>query len=62
MLPWQAEEQYAGVRFTLESQGKTIGNSDLLIGAHALAAGATLVTNNLAHFGRIEGLRCESWV
>jgi len=62
VLPWRAEEHYAQIRFVLESQGRTIGNNDLLIGAHAIAAGATLVTNNLAHFERIDHLRCESWV
>ena len=62
VLPWKAEQEYAHVRHALESRGKPIGNNDLLIGAHALAFDATLVTNNLAHFGRIDGLHCESWV
>lgn len=60
--PWRGAQEYARVRHALESQGTPIGNMDLLIGTHALALGATLVTNNLAHFRRIQGLRCESWV
>lgn len=62
VLPWSAEQDYARVRCVLEARGTPIGNNDLLIGTHALALGATLVTNNLAHFGRIDGLRCETWV
>lgn len=61
VLPWQGAQEYGRVRHLLESQGTPIGNMDLLIGTHALAAGATLITNNLAHFGRIPGLDCETW-
>ncbi len=34
---------------------------DRLIGAHALALGRTLVTNNEADFDDIAGLRVENW-
>jgi tRNA(fMet)-specific endonuclease VapC len=46
----------------LAARGTPIGDFDVLIAAHALAAGATLVTNNIRHFGRIEGLSVESWL
>jgi tRNA(fMet)-specific endonuclease VapC len=61
VLPWNATMAYARVRFELERSGTSIGNIDILIGAHALEQGATLVTNNLRHFQRISGLACESW-
>ncbi len=35
---------------------------DRLIAAHAIAAGATLVTNNEADFRDYPGLRVENWV
>jgi tRNA(fMet)-specific endonuclease VapC len=35
---------------------------DLLIAAHALALDATLVSSNAAHFSRVPGLKCESWL
>jgi tRNA(fMet)-specific endonuclease VapC len=41
---------------------KKIGRRDLLIGAIALAHGATLVTRNLRHFSQIPGLRVENWL
>jgi tRNA(fMet)-specific endonuclease VapC len=52
---------YGRVRHELEKSGQTIGAMDLLIAAHALALGATLVTNNLAHFQRVTGLSVTRW-
>ena len=40
-------------------KGRRIGNPDMMIGAHALALGAVLVTNDQA-FSRIKGLKIES--
>jgi tRNA(fMet)-specific endonuclease VapC len=45
----------------LESKGQSIGNNDLWIAAHALAAGLTLVTNNEREFRRIRELKIENW-
>jgi tRNA(fMet)-specific endonuclease VapC len=53
---------YGEIRAALEKQGKLIGNDDLWIGAHALALGLTLATNNEREFRRIEGLSVENWV
>ena len=53
--------QYGLVRSALESAGTPIGSMDTLIAAHALAAGATLVTNNAAEFSRVRGLTVEKW-
>lgn len=53
--------EYGRIRHTLESQGQPIGNLALLIGTHALALRATLVTNDAREFGRIPGLAIENW-
>lgn len=53
---------FAGVATSLSRRGPPIGTFDTLIAAHALARRLTLVTNNIAHFGRIPGLRTENWV
>jgi tRNA(fMet)-specific endonuclease VapC len=53
---------YGRIRHELETKGVTIGSMDLLIAAHALALDATLVSNNLAHFSRIAGLKTANWV
>jgi tRNA(fMet)-specific endonuclease VapC len=61
-LPWDSDaaQQYGQVRATLERAGQTMGNLDLMIGAHALAVNVTLVTNDRA-FGRIKKLKVEDW-
>jgi len=53
--------RYGEIRYGLESAGRSIGGLDMLISAHALAAGATLVTNNQAEFERVPGLKMENW-
>ena len=56
-----ALERYARLRVRLEGKGESIDDFDLLIAATALTEGHTLVTHNLRHFDRIEGLRTEDW-
>lgn len=53
--------RYGEVRADLERRGQPIGSLDTLIAAHALALGATLVSNNQAEFTRVKGLRVENW-
>jgi tRNA(fMet)-specific endonuclease VapC len=61
-LPETAAETYGALRADLESKGEMIGNNDLWIAAHALAAGLTLVTNNQKEFRRVRGLKLQNWV
>jgi tRNA(fMet)-specific endonuclease VapC len=56
-----AAQAYGEVRMALEKQGRPIGNNDLWIGAHALALGLILATNNEREFKRIAGLSVENW-
>jgi len=60
-LPESAAESYGAIRADLESKGEMIGNNDLWIAAHALAAGLTLVTNNEREFRRVRGLKVQNW-
>ncbi|MBR0368573.1 MAG: type II toxin-antitoxin system VapC family toxin [Clostridia bacterium] len=53
---------FARIKDALMRSGALIEDMDMLIGAHAMALGCTLVTNNTKHFGRIEGLICEDWL
>jgi tRNA(fMet)-specific endonuclease VapC len=39
-----------------------IGANDLLIAAHALALGCTIVTDKEREFARVRGLSCENWL
>ncbi len=54
-LPWEADaaDWYAEIRHQLVSTGQPIGEMDMMIAAHALSAGAVLVTNNSRHYERI---------
>jgi len=54
--------EYAKIRTTLEKKGQIIGVHDMLISAHALSLGATVVTNNTKEFERVDGLSIENWV
>jgi tRNA(fMet)-specific endonuclease VapC len=64
VLPFDvpADAEYGGIRSKLEAAGKPIGGNDLLIAAHACAAGATNVTANAGEFKRIRGLNIENWL
>jgi tRNA(fMet)-specific endonuclease VapC len=55
-------EHYGRVRTELERAGTPIGAYDLMIAAHAMSLGLTLVTNNVREFRRVRGLRVENWV
>ena len=52
---------YGSIRSNLESRGLVIGSMDMLIAAHALSLGVTLVSNNVGEFSRISNLSLENW-
>ena len=58
--PWttRAACRYGPLRAELDAVGKPLGSLDLLIAAHALAEGCTLVTAD-AGFARVPGLQVE---
>jgi len=60
-LPESAAEAYGTIRAELEAGGELIGNNDLWIAAHAVAAKLTLVTNNEKEFRRVRGLKVQNW-
>ncbi len=64
ILDWNrtAAEAYADIRYSLSRSGRTVGELDMMIAAHALAADLILVTNNTRHFERLAPpLRLENW-
>jgi tRNA(fMet)-specific endonuclease VapC len=64
ILPFEGRAAwvYGKIRAQLESAGTPIGPLDTLIAAQALAAEATLVTNNEREFLRVPGLVVENWI
>jgi tRNA(fMet)-specific endonuclease VapC len=64
VIPWDeaAAEHYGALRAALEKAGTPLGAMDMMIAAHARSLGATLVSNDVRHFDRVEGLRVANWV
>ena len=57
----EASERYGRLMASEGLQGAPIGDLDAMIAGIALTHGESVVTSNLKHFERVEGLRVESW-
>ena len=64
ILPFEApaDVAYGQLRAQLEAAGTPIGGNDMLIAAHALASGCSVVTDNEREFGRVNGLTVLNWL
>lgn len=62
ILPWTPETalRYGGLRAAIRRAGKTLQPIDMLIAAHALEAGAVLVSSDRA-FLHVPGLTVVDW-
>lgn len=56
-----AADKYGQIRAYLERKGMKIRPYDLLIAAHALSTGLTLVSNNTREFNRVPSLSTINW-
>ena len=52
---------YGQLKAELKKEGRIIGPIDMLLAAQALRNDLILVTNNVAQFSRIVGLKIEDW-
>ena len=55
-------EIFGREKVRLEKEGTPLDDFDLVLGCCALAHNLTLVTNNVRHFRRIEGLQVTNWI
>lgn len=64
ILPFEkpSDASYGSIRAQLERTGKLIGANDLLIAAHALTLGYTVVTDNEKEFSRVKQLSVANWL
>ena len=64
VVAWEApaDATYGLLRARLEQAGKPIGGNDLLIAAHAVTLGYTIVTDNEREFAHIDGLARQNWL
>ena len=52
---------FGAIKASLQKSGNPLEDFDVIISATALARNLVLVTNNVGHFGRIEGLKLANW-
>ena len=57
----ESAENFGMLKASLEKSGTRLDDFDLTIASCALAHNLILVTNNLKHFSRIEGLKITNW-
>ena len=55
-------DEYGRQKDRLVKSGMMIEDFDLFIGCTAVANGLVMVTDNVKHFARIEGIELEDWV
>jgi predicted nucleic acid-binding protein len=58
----EVAEIFGREKVRLEKEGIPLDDFDLAVGCCALAHNLTLVTNNVRHFKRIEGLQVINWL
>jgi tRNA(fMet)-specific endonuclease VapC len=56
-----AATTYGEVRTALERRGRPLGAYDMLIAAHALSLGLTVVTDNEREYEQVKSLAVENW-
>ena len=62
LLPiYPALDIYAREKARLKKSGNLVDDLDLFIGATAIEANMTLVTNNEKHFDRLQNISIENW-
>lgn len=57
----ESAEVFGMIKAGQEKQGKPLDDFDLAAASCALAHNLVLVTNNLKHFQRIDGLKFANW-
>lgn len=55
-------KDYAEIKHLLKEQGNMIDDFDIVIAGQAISEGLIVVTDNIKHFNRIEGLKVENWI
>lgn len=63
VLPWipESSEYFGKIKAELENSGNLIDDFDIAIASIAMSHSVHVVTANLSHFKRIEGLSCQHW-
>lgn len=57
----ECAEIFGMLKASLKESGNLLDDFDLIIASCAMTNNLTLVTNNIKHFGRIDGLKLTNW-
>ena len=55
-------EKYAKERYRLRKSGLSIMDFDLIIACTSIVNDMIMVTNNVTHFQRVDGITIENWM
>ncbi len=58
----KSAKTFGTLKATMQKRGIIVADMDLMIASIAIAYEEPLISNNLKHFSKIEGLEVESWV
>ena len=53
--------RFGEIKSNLELKGARLADADVIIASIAIEEGFTLITGNVRHYSRIEGLAIENW-
>ena len=53
--------RFGEIKASLELKGTSLADADIIIASIAIEEGVSLVTGNVRHYSRIEGLAIENW-
>ena len=53
--------KFGEIKAALESKGTRLADADIIIASIAVEEGLALVTGNVRHYDRVEGLAIENW-
>lgn len=54
--------EFAAQKAFLRKNGLLIEDADIIIGTTSIANGMVMVTENIKHIGRLNGIKTENWV
>ena len=60
-LSKRSMRRFGEIKASLERKGVRLADADIIIGSIAIEEGLALVTGNVRHYNRIEGLAIENW-
>ena len=55
-------DKFGEIKESLQKSGQSLADADIFIAATALCNNEILVTGNVQHYQRIDGLRIENWL